>query len=155
MAEIEKKRRFRVDWLMYILGAAMLIGLLIQATRSEISRNPSRDATIDLGPNGFITIRFATSPYPPLPTGTVNLTFMPMNSRGRPIAVDSIAYEYGSADSEQPIGSGTAEPMSDNSGMFMAGARFPSVGDWWLRARVIIGNSQGEARFTFYVEPAQ
>jgi hypothetical protein len=45
--------------------------------------------------------------------------------------------------------------MADNSGMFMAGAQFPSVGDWWLRAAVTLGAAQGEVRFTFYVEPAQ
>lgn len=155
MVETETKRRFRLDWLIYIIAAAVLVGLLIQATRSELSRNPSREATVDLGPNGFITIRFSISPYPPLPTGTVNLSFMPMNSRGQPVAIDSLAFEYGPAGSDQPVGSGMAEMMSDNSGMFMAGVRFPSVGDWWLRAKVTIGNSQGEARFTFYVEPTQ
>ena len=91
------KRRFRTDWLMYILFAAGLVGLLVWATRDELSRNPSREATSDLGPNGFITIRFSTSPYPPLPTGTVNLSFMPMDSRGRTVAIDSLAYEYGLA----------------------------------------------------------
>ncbi len=155
MVEIKKKRRLRVDWLIYIVAAAVLVGLLIQATRSEISRNPSREAAVDLGPNGFLTIRFSTSPYPPLTTGTVNLSFTPMDSRGRTVAIDSLTYEYGPAGSDQPVGSGMAEPMSDNSGMFMAGAQFPSVGDWWLRGRVTLGESQGEVRFTFYVEPAQ
>jgi len=155
MDATQKNRRFRVDWLIYILAAAGLIGLLIWATRSELSRNPSREATADLGPNGFITIRFSTSPYPPLPTGTVNLSFMPMDSRGRTVAIDSLAFEYGPASSDQPIGSGMAEPMSDNSGMFMAGTQFTSVGDWWLRARVTLGGEQGEVRFTIYVEPAQ
>ncbi|OGO27700.1 MAG: hypothetical protein A2W33_01900 [Chloroflexi bacterium RBG_16_52_11] len=155
MVENEKKRRFRVDWLIYILAAAGLVGLLIWSTRGELSRNPSREATADLGPNGFVTIRFSTSPYPPLPTGTVNLSFMPMDSRGRTVAIDSLTYEYGPAGSDQPVGSGIAKPMADNSGMLMAGARFPSVGDWWLRARVTLGGAQGDVRFTFYVEPAQ
>lgn len=155
MVETEKKRRFRLDWLIYMIAAAVLVGLLIQATRSEISRNPSREASVDLGQNGFITIRFSTSPYPPLPTGTVNLSFMPMDSRGGTVAIDSLAFEYGPAGSDEPVGAGMAEPMSDNSGMFMASAQFPSVGDWWLRARVTLGESQGEVRFTFYVEPAQ
>ena len=149
------KRRFRIDWLMYILFAAGLVGLLVWATRDELSRNPSREATADLGPNGFITIRFSTSPYPPLPTGTVNLSFMPIDSRGRTVAIDSLTYEYGPDGSDQPVGSGIAEPMSDNSGMFMAGAQFPSIGNWWLRATVTLGEAKGEVRFTFYVEPAQ
>jgi len=41
--------------------------------------------------------------------------------------------------------------MADNSGMYMAGAQFPSVGDWWLQATVTLGSTQGEVRFTFYV----
>ena len=129
MVENEKKRRFRVDWLIYILVGAGFVGLLVWSTRGELSRNPSREATADLGPSGFITIRFSTNPYPPLPTGTVNLSFMPIDSRGRTVAIDSLAYEYGPAGSDQPVGSGIADPMSDNSGMFMAGAQFPSVGD--------------------------
>ena len=52
-----------------------------------------------------------------------------MNSRGQPVAVDSIAYEYGPVGSQQPVSPGMAEPMSDNSDMFMVDARFPSVGD--------------------------
>lgn len=155
MVETEKKRRFRLDWIIYVIAVIVLAGLIIQGTRSALSRNPSREATADLGPNGFITIRFSTSPYPPLPTGTVNLSFMPMDSRGRTVTIDSLTFEYGPASSDQPVGTGKAEPMSDNSGMFMAGAQFPSVGDWWLRARVNLGGSQGEVRFTFYVEPAQ
>ena len=155
MIETEQKRRFRLEWLIYILAAAGLLGLLIWSTRGELSRNPSRDAVADLGSNGLITIRFSTNPYPPLPTGTVTLNFMPMNSRGRPVAIDSLTFEYGLAGSDQPFGSGQAQAMSDNSGMFMAGAQFPTVGDWWLRARVGIGDAQDEVRFTFYVEPAQ
>jgi len=149
------KRRFRIDWLMYILVAAGLAGLLIWSTLGELSRNPSRDAIADLGPNGFLTIRFSTDPYPPLPTGTVNLSFMPMDSRGLTVAIDSLTYEYGPAGSDQPVGSGKAELMSNNSGMFMAGAQFPTVGDWWLRAIVTMNGVQDDVRFTFYVKPAQ
>lgn len=155
MIENEKKRRFRVDWFIYFLAAAGIIGLLIWSTRSELSRNPSREATADLGANGFITIRFSTSPYPPLPTGTVNLSFMPMNSRGRTVAIDSLSYEYGPVGSDQPVGLGMAEPMADNSGMFIASTLFPSVGDWWLRVTVSSGSAKAEVRFTFYVKPAQ
>ena len=155
MVESENKQRFRVDWLIYILAAVGFVGLLVWSTRGELSRNPSREAAADLGPNGFITIRFSTSPYPPLPTGTVNLSFVPMDSRGRTVAIDSLTYEFGPAGSDQPVGSGSAEPMADNSGMYMAGAQFPSVGDWWLQATVTLGSTQGEVRFTFYVEPAQ
>ena len=155
MDATRKNRRFRLDWLIYILAAAGLIGLLIWATTSELSRIPSRDATADLSQYGLITIRFSTDPYPPVPTGTVTLNFMPMDSRQRTVALDSLAYEYGPVGNDQPFGSGVAQLMSDGSGMFMAGAQFPTVGDWWLRLKVAKGNVQDEVRFTFYVEPAQ
>jgi len=140
---------------MYILVAAGLVGLIIWTTRDELSKNPSREATVDLGPNGFIAIRFSTDPYPPLPTGTVNLSFLPIDSRGRTVAIDNLSYDYGFSGSDQPVGSGIAELMTDNSGMFMAAAQFPTVGDWWLRATVSKSGVQDEVRFTFYVKPAQ
>jgi len=55
----------------------------------------------------------------------------------------------------QPVGSGEAQRMSDDSGMLMGGAQFTGVGNWWVRARVMIGDAQAIVRFTFYVEPAQ
>ena len=52
-------------------------------------------------------------------------------------------------------GAGEAHRMSDSSGMFRGNAQFPGVGNWWARATIIRGNTQAEARFTFYVEPAE
>jgi len=90
-----------------------------------------------------------------LPSGTVMLSFMPMDSRQRPVALDSLAFEHGRGGSDRPVGSSLAEPMSDGSGMFMSVAQFPEVGDWWVRIKVGKGDAQAEARFTFRVEPAQ
>lgn len=142
-------------WLMYVLLPLAIIGLLVWSTLNELARNPSRDATADLGPYGLVTIRFNTSPYPPLPTGTVTLSFMPMDSRRRTIPVDAMTYEYGRAGSDQPAGSGEAQVMSDGSGMFMGNAQFPTVGNWWVRVNVQSGQAQAQVRFTVYVEPAQ
>jgi hypothetical protein len=155
MGEISNSRRFRLDWLIMLIAAASLIALLVSATRKELSRNPTRQASVELGRAGFVTIEFSTDPQPPLPTGRVNLSFMPTDSRGRTVALDLLTFEYGIAGNNQPLGSGVAEPMANNSGMFMGSAQFPSVGDWWLRARARLGEAQGEVRFTFYVEPAQ
>lgn len=155
MALIKETRRFRVGWLVYLLVAIGFISLLVKVTRDELARNPEREAAADLGSQGFVTIRFSSDPYPPLPSGTVTLKFTPMNARGVTIPIDSLTYEYGLAGSDQVLGSGTAQPMADNSGVLMAGAQFSSPGNWWLRATVALGNSQGEVLFTFYVEPAQ
>jgi hypothetical protein len=43
----------------------------------ELARTPVRDATVNLEPYGLLTIRFSTDPFPPLPTGTITLNFMP------------------------------------------------------------------------------
>lgn len=110
-------RRPYLLWLMYVLVPLAVIGLLVWSTLGELARNPARDATADLGPYGLVTIRFNTSPYPPLSTGTVTLSFMPMDSRRRMIQVDEVTYEYGRAGSDQPAGSGEAQVMSDGSGM--------------------------------------
>lgn len=143
------------NWLIYVAGALGLAALIAWATLNEVARNPARDATAELGPYGLITIRFTTDPSPALPTGTVMLSFMPMDTRQRAVALDGFSFEYGREGSDQAVGSGEAQPMSDGSGMFMGGAQFPEVGDWWLRVKMIKGSAQAEVRFTFYVEPAQ
>jgi hypothetical protein len=155
MSEERKARRFRMGCLVYLLAALGLGGLLFWATSREVARNPIREVTADLGPHGFVAIQFTTSPYPPLPIGTVSLSFMPMDSRRRTILLDSLTYEYGLVGSDQPFGSGQAQPMADGSGMFMTSARFSTVGNWWVSARLVKGNVQDEVRFVVYVEPAR
>lgn len=155
MGETSTLRRIRLDWLITMIAAVVLIPLLVSATRKELSMNPTRQASTELGRAGFVTIEFSTDPWPPLPTGMVNLTFMPTDSRGRSVSLDLLTFEYGIAGNDQPVGSGVAERMSGNNGMFMGSAQFPVVGDWWLRAYASLGGAQGEVRFSFYVEPAQ
>jgi len=132
-----------------------VLALLIWATLTTMANIPSRDAAADLGPYGLVTIRFSTDPNPPLPTGTVRLSFMPMDSRQRTVLLDGMRYDYGREGSDQPAGSGEASVMSDGSGMYMGGAQFPQVGIWWVRVTVSKGEQQATVRFTFYVEPAQ
>jgi hypothetical protein len=148
-------RRLRLDWILYILMALGLIGLLIWSTRAEIARNPSREAVADLGPYGLVTVRLNTTPYPALPTGTVTLNFMLMDSRRVVIEPDSFSFEYGREGNDQPVGSGTVQSMSDGSGMLMTGAQFPSVGRWWLRVSLSKDGYQDEVQFTIEVQPAQ
>ena len=145
----------RYGWIIYVLLALGLIALLISSTRAEIARNPLREAIVDLGPHGFVTVQLQTDPYPARPTGTVALNFMLMNSRNVTFIPDSITYEYGPEGNDQPTGSGTPQSMSDGSGMLMTGAQFPSVGKWWLRVNISKGGYQDEVEFTIDVSPAQ
>jgi hypothetical protein len=151
-----KSRGFRLDWLIYFLAALALVGVIMSSMAKEIAGNPARDATADLGPNGLVTIRLTTNPFPPLPTGTVVLNFMPMDSRQRTVEVDGITYEYGMTGNEKALGSGTAQIIPESSMyMFTGNVQFPSVGDWWIRARINKGNTQADVKFTVYVKPAQ
>lgn len=63
----------------------------------------------------------------------------------------SLPYSCGYKGSETPVGSGQAvsEPMGMN---YQAGVQFPGVGDYWVTLDVGGGK---QARFQFYVEPAQ
>ena len=152
---MSKARRIRLDWLFYILVILTLIGLLIWSTMGEIARNPSREAIADLGQYGLVTVQLQTNPYPARPTGTVGLSFMLMNSRNVVFEPDSFSFEYGREGSDETVGAGTAEPMSDGSSMLMAGAQFPSVGTWWLRVNLAKDGYRDEVQFTIEVRPAQ
>jgi hypothetical protein len=149
------KKRIRLDWLLYAGAAVLLIWVLYSATKNELARTPVRDATANLGQYGLVTIRFTTDPFPALPTGTVMMNFMPMDSRQRTVEIDQITFEYGPDGSEQAAGSGVTQLMPDGSGMYMAGAQFTYVGNWWVKANVTKGDVQADVRFTVYVEPAQ
>jgi len=148
-------RKFPLGWLLTLLVAGAGAVLVIPAMRTMLATTPSRDATADLGPYGLITLSFSTDPNPPLPTGTVTLSLMPMDARRRTVVLDRIAFEYGRVGDDRPAGAGEAERMADGSGMFVGGAQFPGVGNWWVRTTTIRGEAQAEVRFTFYVEPAQ
>lgn len=78
-----------------------------------------------------------------------------MDSRQRTVPLDGISFEYGREGGDQPVSSGKAQPKSDGSGMFMGGAQFSEVGNWWVRARLQKGDAQAEVRFILYVKPAQ
>jgi len=142
-------------WLVYLIAALALIAAIAWATLGEIARNPARAATADLGSFGLVTIHLTTNPSTPKAVGTVQLSFMPMDPRRRTVPLDNISFQYGREGSDQPVGSGEAQLMPDGSGMFMGGAQFPAVGNWWVRVSFTKGGAQAEVRFTVYVNPAQ
>ena len=80
---------------------------------------------------------------------------MLMDSRRVTIKPDSFSFEYGRDGSDQPVGSRTIQPITNGSGMLMAGAQFPSVGTWWLRVNVAKDGYQDDVQFTIEVRPAQ
>jgi len=80
---------------------------------------------------------------------------MLINSRNVVFDPDSFSFDYGREGSDEPVGSGTAQPMSDGSGMLMAGVQLPSVGTWWLRVNLAKDGYQDDVQFTIEVRPAQ
>ena len=138
-------------WLVYLVFGALLLALVVSAMRETLANAPSREAAADLELYGLVTIRFSTDPNPPLPTGTVGLSFTLTDSRRRPVEVDWARFEYGTEASGQPVGASQAQPMEDGSGMFMGQAQFPQVGTWCLRFVMGKGSSEAAVRFTFYV----
>jgi hypothetical protein len=149
------KKRIHAGWILYPAAVLLFIWILYTATMRELARTPIRDAAADLGQYGFVTIRFSTDPFPPLPTGSVMLSFQPMDSLQRTVELDQVAYEYGPAGSEQAVGSGMAQLAPDASGIYTGSAQFSYVGNWWVKARVSKGDNQADVRFSVYVEPAQ
>jgi hypothetical protein len=148
-------KSIRYEWIIIVLMAAGLIALLISSTRAELARNPSRQAMADMDQYGFVTVSLETDPFPARPTGTVGLKFTLMNSRNVRFVPDSFSYEYGLEGNDQPVGFGTATPMSDGSGMLMAGEQFPYAGKWWLRVYISKDGYQDDVQFTIDVSPAQ
>jgi hypothetical protein len=148
-----KSKGFRPDWLLFILMAAAVIGLITWAMKDEIARNPSREAMVELGSYGMVTVEFKTDPYPVSTTGTTGLEFMFMTSRGQPIVPDSFSFEYGRKGSDQAIGSGTIQPMPDGSGMLMTSAQFPSAGSWWVRGNFSKDDFADNVQFAIEVKP--
>lgn len=148
-------KKIRYGWIIYVAMAVSLIALLISSTRAELARNPSRQAMANMGPYGFIAVDLQTDPYPARPTGMVGLNFMLMNSNNVNFVPDSFTYEYGLGSSDQPVGFGTVQPMSDGGGMYLASEQFPYAGSWWLRVFITKGGYQDEVQFTIDVQPAQ
>ena len=138
-------------WL-YLLSGAVILSLVVWTSLRTMRDTPTREASVDLPGTGIVIVRFSTDPFPPLPSGTVLLNFMPTNSRNVMIDLgQALTFTYGYKGNDAPIGSGQA--VMDDMGMnYQAGVQFPVVGDYWLA--LDLGNGK-QVRFQFYVEPAQ
>lgn len=148
-------KRFRLDWLFSIFVAAALLGLITWATMGEIARNPTRVAMVELSQDEMVKVQFETDPYPAQSMKPVSLNFMIMNSRDQTIQPDFLSFEFGRKGSDQPVGSGTIQPMLEGNGMLMTNTQFPSAGAWWLRVRFAKDGNEKDVEFTIDVKPAQ
>jgi hypothetical protein len=147
----EKPRRKIPPFLLYVFFALLILALLVWSFLRTLQENDTRQASVELPGQGFVTINLTTDPYPPLPSGTVQLNLMGMNSRN--VMVDlgpEIPFTFGPLGSDTPQGNGTATPLGDGS--YQAGVQFTIPGTYWLLFD--LGNGS-QVRFQVRVEPAQ
>ena len=138
-------------FLLYVFFALLILALLIWSFVRTLQENDTRQASVELPGQGFVTISLTTDPYPPLPSGTVQLNVMGMNNRN--VMVDlgpEIPFTFGPQGSETPQGRGTATPLGDGS--YQTGVQFTIPGTYWLLFDLDGGRS---VRFQVRVEPAQ
>ena len=150
MTNAKPRRKFPV-FLLYAGFALAILALLIWSFLRTLQENDTRQASVELPGQGFVTISLTTAPYPPLPSGTVQLNVMGMNSRNVMVALGpEIPFTFGPQGSDTPQGSGTATPLGDGS--YQAGVQFSVPGTYWLLFD--LGNDR-QVRFQVRVEPAQ
>ncbi len=151
----EYKRRSKPVWLVYLIFAALLALLIVTSMRATLAEAPAREAVMDLGPWGLVTLQLKPDPYPPLRDSQVRLEFNAWDSRRRPILPDGIEYAYGRTGDDFVVGTGSAQPEGPGSTTFVAHARFPDAGKWWLRVWLRKGDLRSQVRYNLKVEQAR
>lgn len=73
MASEKITRPHSLLWL-YVIAAAVILGLVVWSSLRALRDNPNREASVEVPGMGFVTVRFSTDPFPPLPSGTVVMT---------------------------------------------------------------------------------
>jgi hypothetical protein len=137
--------------LLSAIVALVVLALLAWSFTRAMRANDTTQVNVEILGQGFVTISLTTDPYPPLPSGTVELNLMGMNSRN--LMVDfgpDVPFTFGPQGSENPQGSGSAIALGD--GNYQAGVVFTVPGTYWLLFDLGGG---GSARFQVRVEPAQ
>jgi hypothetical protein len=133
----------------------LVVPLVIVATGwvlwQQLQQSPTRQAGVDLPPYGVVTVQLTTDPFPPLPTGTVQMTLRLQAPGGRIVRVDRVTYTYGPADGED-VFEGEAQSVAMET--FQGPLRFTSTGDWWVKVHLEYQNASGEVQFTVPVKPA-
>lgn len=147
-----KRGRVRPAWLLSMVVVLVAGTLFTLAMRQTLANNSSRDDVADLGAAGPVTVRFSTDPNPATAREPVRLSFVPLDVRRRPLAIDSLTYEFGQVGFDEPAGADRATAMSDGSGMWMGQGHFASSGAWWVRATLSVDGRQATVEYPVRVE---
>ncbi len=147
----EIKRRSKPIWFVYLIFSALLAFLIITSMRTTLAEAPAREAVMDLGPWGLVTLQLEPDPHPLPPDSQVRLEFNAWDSRRRPILPDEIEYAYGRAGDDLVVGTGSAQMEGPGSSTFIGRAQFPEAGKWWLRVWLRKGDLRSQVRFNLKV----
>jgi hypothetical protein len=117
----------------------------------QLQQSPTRQAGVELPPNGIVTVQLTTDPFPALATGTVRMTLRLQAAGGRRVQVDRVTYSYGPVNGDQVL-EGQAEAVGIDT--FQGPLRFTSTGDWWVKVRLENQGAAGDVTLTVPVKPA-
>lgn len=144
-------RRELPTGLIYTLFAVLILALVIWGFTRYLKTTDTRDVAVWFPEQGSVTLRLDTDPYPPLPSGTVQLNLMGMNRNNAMVDLGpEVPFAFGPQGSDTPQGGGSALALGD--GNYRAGVVFSVPGTYWLLFDLGGGKT---ARFQIRVEPAQ
>jgi hypothetical protein len=151
MIQASPQRGMRLGTKLILLVVSLVVIAAGWVLFQQLQESPTRQAALDLSPYGTVTVQLTTDPFPPLPTGSVQMTLRLQAPGGRMVRVDRVSYTYGPADGED-IFQGEAQPVARET--FQGSLRFTSVGDWWVKVHLEYQGASGEIQFTVPVKPA-
>jgi len=137
--------------LVYAFFALLILALAAWSFVRAMRANDTTQVNVDIPGQGSVNLSLRTNPYPPLPSGTVELNLMGMDSRN--VMADlgpEVPFTFGPQGSDYAQGSGSAAAQGD--GNYRAGVMFSVPGTYWLLFDLGGGRT---ARFQVRVEPAQ
>lgn len=144
-------RRELPTGLIYMLFAVLILALVVWSFTRYLSSTDTREVAIWFPDQGSVIVRLDTDPYPPLPSGTVQLNLRGMNSNNVMVNLGpNVPFTFGPQGSDIPQGGGSALALGD--GNYRAGVVFTVPGTYWLLFDLGGGKT---ARFQVRVEPAQ
>ena len=126
-----KNKRSKIPLvLFYILFGIGILAALVWTSLSALRETPTREVTLELPGQGWVTFSLTTLPYPPVAGETVSLELIARNRTGVVNNLgDEIPFDYGIKGDETPLGAGDALVVGSR---YHAGILFPEPGSYWL-----------------------
>lgn len=136
--------------LLYVLFGIGIVAALVWTSLRAMRETPTREVTLELPGQGWVTFSLTTAPYPPITGEMVSLILTARNRNGVALDLGSeIPFDYGIKGDDTPLGSGDS---LEAGARYQAGILFPEPGGYWLAYDIGIDNP---VTFQIYVEPGQ